>query len=46
MRSILLCISICNILFKNIVSFAGCCIEIQNVKQSKDTNNNIPKDKF
>ena len=43
MRSILLCISICNILFKNIVSFAGCCIEIQNVKQSKDTNNNIPQ---
>ena len=43
MRSIILCISICNILFKNIVSFAGCCIEIQNVKQSKDTNNNIPQ---
>ena len=41
MRSILLCISICNILFKNIVSFAGCCTEIQNVKQSKDLNNNI-----
>ena len=41
MRSILLCISICNILFKNIVSFADCCIEIQNVEQSKDSNNNI-----
>ena len=43
MRSILLCISICNILFKNIVSFADCCTEIQNVKQSKDSNNNIPQ---
>ena len=43
MRNILLCISICNILFKNIVSFADCCIEIQNIEQSKNSNNNIPQ---